>query len=110
MASARKTLEQVKNRFSPKAAAGYNLVFQFEITDDQPYFLEVRDSQCFLKTGIHPDASITLTLDCDTFSRLASGQLDGFQAFSAGLLHADGNMTLAPKMKELFPASCMAET
>lgn len=104
MVLAQKTLDTVKGRFDPKAAAGQNLVFQFQFTDDQPYFLEVAEGQCLLTEGLHPDSSVCLTMDSQTFDQLISGHLDGFTAFSSGQLQVEGNITLAPKLRELFPA------
>ena len=99
---AQKTLDIVKNRFNPQAAAGHNLVFQFKFTDDQPYFIEVKDGHYILAEGSHPNASVSLIMASNTFARLMDGELDGFKAFSSGQLHAEGNITLAPKLRELF--------
>ena len=104
MVLAQKTLDTVKSRFSPEAAAGHNIVFQFQFNDDQPYFMEVAEGQCILKEGVHPESSISMTMNSQTFDQLISGQLDGFEAFSSGQLHVEGNITLAPKLRGLFAA------
>ena len=99
---AKKTLDIVKSRFNPRAAAGHNLIFQFKFTDDRPYFIEVKDSQYTMAEGSHPNASVSLIMASKTFAQLVNGQLDGFKAFSSGQLHAEGNVTLAPKLREFF--------
>ena len=99
---AQKTLDTVKSRFNPKAAAGHNLVFQFKFTDDRPYFIEIKDGDYVLAEGSHPNASVSLIMNSHLFARLIDGKIDGFKAFSSGQLHAEGNITLAPKLRELF--------
>jgi putative sterol carrier protein len=43
-------------------------------------------------------------MDNDTLQGVMNGETDGMQAFMAGKLRAEGDMMLALKLGELFPA------
>jgi Putative sterol carrier protein len=43
-------------------------------------------------------------MDSATLAGIASGETDGMQAFMGGKLRAEGDMMLAMKLSELFPA------
>jgi len=96
------TFETLKQHFNADAAAGLDLVFQFNIEDDQNYYLAIKDSQCTLANGDHNDPSVTLIMNSDTLKGIVSGETNGMQAFMAGQLRAEGDMMLATKLGELF--------
>lgn len=50
--------------------------------------------------GVKPDC--TLTISDSDFVDLATGKLDGNQAFSSGRLNVAGNMMLALRLQSLF--------
>lgn len=43
-------------------------------------------------------------MDGDTMKGIVSGETDGMQAFMGGKLRTEGDMMLAMKLSELFPA------
>lgn len=100
--SVRNTFEQLEKNFNPEAAAGLDLVFQFDIEDDKTYHLIIKDGTCDLQDGPHPDPSVTLIMNSETLNGIVSGETDGMQAFMAGQLRAEGDMMLATKLGELF--------
>ncbi|MBO6278994.1 MAG: SCP2 sterol-binding domain-containing protein, partial [Pseudomonas sp.] len=79
-------------------------VFGFRIDEDKHFSLIVKDSTCELKEGENPDAQVTLVMDGETLEGIVSGETDGMQAFMGGKLRAEGDMMLAMKLSELFPA------
>ena len=91
-------------KLCPSAAAGLDLVFLFNITDAENYYLVVKDGTCDLQQGDSSDANVTLIMDSETMQGIVSGETDGMQAFMAGKLRAEGDMMLAMKLSELFPA------
>jgi putative sterol carrier protein len=97
-----KIFEQMKNNFNADAAAGLELVFQFDIEDAENYHLVVKDAQCNLDKGNHSDPNVTLIMNSETLQGIVSGETDGMQAFMAGQLRAEGDMMLAMKLGELF--------
>ena len=100
--SVQQTFEKLKSNFNSDAAQGLDLVFQFDIEDGENAHLIVKDGKCDLGEGNHPDPSVTLIMDQQTFENIVSGETDGMQAFMAGQLRAEGDMMLAMKLGELF--------
>ncbi|QGZ31550.1 SCP2 sterol-binding domain-containing protein [Stutzerimonas stutzeri] len=104
MSNVDETIQGMKAKFNPSAAAGLDLVFQFNITDAENYYLVVKDGTCDFQKGESADANVTLIMDSETMQGVISGETDGMQAFMAGKLRAEGDMMLALKLSELFPA------
>lgn len=102
--SAAEMIEKYTANFDTSAAAGLDLTFQFNLSDGDNYYLVVKDGTCDVQTGDAEDANVTLIMDTETFKEIASGETDGMQAFMAGKLVAEGDMMLAMKLSELFPA------
>jgi len=96
------TFETLKDNFNADAASGIDLVFQFNIEDDENYNIAINDGQCTLAAGDHDDPSVTLIMNTETLKGIVSGETDGMQAFMAGQLRAEGDMMLATKLGELF--------
>lgn len=104
MTSVADAVQAMKAKFNPSAAAGLDLVFGFNITDEnKQYALIVKDGTCDLQQGENPDANVTLVMDSETLKGIVSGETDGMQAFMGGKLRAEGDMMLAMKLSELFP-------
>ena len=105
MSDVAKAVEAMKAKFNPDAAAGLDLVFGFNITDEDKHFaLIVKDGNCELKEGENSDANCTLVLDSETLKGIVSGETDGMQAFMGGKLRVEGDMMLSMKLSELFPS------
>lgn len=96
-----KIFEKIESQFSPEAAAGLDVIFQFAVDDDKHY-MEIQNGSCTLKEGEHDDPSVTLIMDADTFQDIVNGDLNGMQAFMAGRLRTEGDMMLATKLSDLF--------
>lgn len=104
MSNVAETFKGMQSKFNPSAPAGLDLVFQFNITDAENYYLTVKDGTCDLQQGDSSDANVTLIMDSETMQGIVSGETDGMQAFMGGKLRAEGDMMLALKLSELFPA------
>lgn len=104
MSTVEETIQGMKAKFNAGAATGLDLVFQFNITDADNYYLTVKDGTCDFQQGESADANVTLIMDSETLQGVISGETDGMQAFMAGNLRAEGDMMLALKLSELFPA------
>lgn len=89
--------------FSSEAAKDLSAVFQFNVTDAEPFALTIQSGVCTASDGMNDSADITLVVDADTLLSLSDGSLDGMQAFMAGKLRVEGDMMLAMKLHELFP-------
>ncbi|MFC8074084.1 SCP2 sterol-binding domain-containing protein [Streptomyces sp. NPDC057307] len=105
MSTSDTTLKALAARFDPAAAAGLDLVFGFDVTDEGKQFaLTVKDGTCALQEGANPDANSTLVLDAETLKAIQSGTTDGAKEFASGKLRIDGDPVLAQKLSVLFPA------
>ncbi|WP_395599959.1 MULTISPECIES: SCP2 sterol-binding domain-containing protein [Pseudomonas] len=104
MTDVAKAVEAMKAKFNPGAADGLDLVFGFRIDDTQNFSLVVKNNTCELLEGENPDAQVTLVTDGETMEGIVSGETDGMQAFMSGKLRTEGDMMLAMKLSELFPA------
>lgn len=94
--------EKFEQNFNADAAEGLDLVFQFDIEDDQTYHLIIKDGTCKMVEGAHDDPSVTLIMNSETLMGIVSGETDGMQAFMTGQLRAEGDMMLATKLGQLF--------
>lgn len=93
----------MQSKFNAGAAAGLDLVFQFNIEDGENYALIIKDGTCTVEKGENANANVTLIMDTETLKGITSGETDGMQAFMGGKLRAEGDMMLAMKLSELFP-------
>ena len=103
MSSVAEIVSTMQSKFNTSAAAGLDLVFQFNITDDENYYLTIKDGTLDVQKGDNDDANVTLIMDRETLVGIMTGETDGMQAFMGGKLRAEGDMMLAMKLGELFP-------
>lgn len=96
---------EMKQRFNAEAAAGVDSVFQYEIDDDNHWFVAIADGNCAVSQGQHDSPTVTLAMDGTTLQEVMSGETDGMQAFMAGRIRADGNIMEATRLATLFPVS-----
>ena len=104
MSSAAEFIQEMNSKFNPAAAAGLDLVFQFKIEDADTYHLIIKDGTCDVVDGEATDPNVTLLMTSETLQGIVSGDLDGMMAFMSGQLRVEGDMLLATKLGELFPA------
>lgn len=104
MSEAAQIIEQMNSKFNADAAQGVDKVFQFNIEDGDAHHLIIDNGSCAIEAGEHDNPDCTLIMDTETFKGIASGETDGMQAFMSGQLKVEGDMMLATKLSELFPA------
>ncbi|MFZ2288518.1 MAG: SCP2 sterol-binding domain-containing protein [Halopseudomonas yangmingensis] len=97
-------ISNMESKFNASAAAGLDLVFQFSIEDGENFNVTVKDGTCAVAQGDAGTPNVTLIMDTATLVGVMTGETDGMQAFMAGKLRAEGDMMLALKLSELFPA------
>ncbi|MGH8353247.1 MAG: SCP2 sterol-binding domain-containing protein [Pseudomonas sp.] len=96
-------VKSMQSKFNPGAAAGLDLVFQFNIEDGDNHYVVVKDGTCDVQQGDSATPNVTLIMNTDTLVGIMTGETDGMQAFMGGKLRAEGDMMLAMKLGELFP-------
>ncbi|MGB1297212.1 MAG: SCP2 sterol-binding domain-containing protein [Psychrobium sp.] len=103
MSSVAEYKEILASKFDASAAAGLDEVFQFDL-EGELFHLIVKDGAYSIESGEHDDPSVTLSLKSDTLKGLLDGSVNGMTAFMMGKVKAIGNMMLATKLTQLFPA------
>lgn len=104
MSAAQDIFDTMISRFDSTVAPDMEAIFQFELDDAEPYFVTIADGSAVAEQGEHDDATVTLGMDTDTLSEVMAGELDGMQAFMQGKIRADGDIMLATKLTQIFPA------
>lgn len=81
-----------------------NAIYQFDIKDEDPgvYQLVLKGENSYTVEGEKEKADCTLQLAGNDFAKLASGELNGTQAFMSGKLKIKGNMGLALKLQSIL--------
>jgi putative sterol carrier protein len=104
MSQVKELFEKLPSLFNAEAAKGKNIVFQYDITGEGggQWQVIVQDGKCEVKEGVHPNPSVTMTMDAETYLAIASKKLSGMTAFMTGKLKAKGNIFDAQKFNELF--------
>jgi len=104
--SVKEYFETLPTRFKPAAAKGVNAIFQFEIAGDGggAYQVKVDGENLSVDAGTHATPSITIKKAAPYWVKMVNGDLNGQMAFMTGKLKVSGNMMLAMKMQQLFPA------
>ncbi|NRA61455.1 MAG: SCP2 sterol-binding domain-containing protein [Psychrobium sp.] len=95
--------EILASKFDKSAAQGVDEVFQFNL-EGELFHLVINDGSYDLIEGEHDDPSVTLSLKGATLKGLLDGSVNGMTAFMMGKIKAAGNMMLATKLTQLFPA------
>lgn len=103
MSSVAEYKEILANKFDANAAVGLDEIFQFDL-EGELFHLVVANGSYEILAGEHDDPSVTLQLKSDTLKGLLDGSVNGMTAFMMGKVKAIGNMMLATKLTQLFPA------
>ncbi|MDN3870964.1 SCP2 sterol-binding domain-containing protein, partial [Pseudomonas aeruginosa] len=64
----------MKSKFNASAAAGLDLVFQFNIEDGDNHYLVVKDGTCEVVQGDAENPNVTLIMDSETLKGITSGE------------------------------------
>jgi len=98
--------EAMPSQMNSAAAAGMNKTFQWNITGDEAgkwAFKVANGTGEVIKGGVEkPD--ITITVSDKDWLAIAEGKLDAMNAFMTGKLKVSGDMMLAMRLQQLFPA------
>lgn len=103
MSDLREVFLQARDRFDAEAATGLEACIQFSIPDAGDCYLVVSQSQCFLHAGVSAEPTATLTMELHTLIDVLEGSLNGMQAFMFGRIKAQGELSHATRLSELFP-------
>ncbi|HOI74734.1 MAG TPA: SDR family NAD(P)-dependent oxidoreductase [Syntrophales bacterium] len=96
--------DKMPSAFNAAAAAGKDVVFQFNISGPTggDWFVTVKDGACTVSAGKVDGATTTIGMADADFVDLITGKLDGMKAFSAGKLKVSGDMMKSQLIGKLF--------
>jgi multimeric flavodoxin WrbA/putative sterol carrier protein len=101
----REVLKKMPHGFDASAARGLDAVYQFDVSGAEPFqaHLAVRGETCTYHEGPAATPSIVIHTPDDVWAAIASGKLDGQQAFMNGKYTVEGDLSLLLKLRWLFP-------
>jgi putative sterol carrier protein len=90
--------------FNPEASAGLDAVYQFEVSGQEDFtaHLAIKNSQATYHDGpaAHPD--VIIKTPADIWLAVATGELDGAQAYMTGQYQVEGDLGLLMRLGSLF--------
>lgn len=100
------SFEAMVDVFNPTAAGNMNKTLQWNITGEEAgkYAVKVTNGLCNLIPGGVEKPDITFTIADKDWLQVVAGTLDPMKALTGGKLKMAGNMMLAMKIPQLFPA------
>jgi len=100
------SFEAMPSILNPAAAAGMNKIFQWNITGDEAgkWALQIANGEGKIIPGGVEKPDITFTVSDNDWLAISEGKLDPMNAFMTGKLKVAGDMMLAMKVPNLFPA------
>ncbi|MEW5721553.1 MAG: SDR family NAD(P)-dependent oxidoreductase [Thermodesulfobacteriota bacterium] len=90
--------------FKPEAAAGVDVVFQFEISGPAggTWHVAVKDQKCDVIEGPHPGPTTTLKISDEDFLRMVKGEVSAMSLFTSGKLKLGGDIMKSQLFEKMF--------
>ncbi len=90
--------------FVADAAAGVDVVFQYQITGEGggEWFCAVKDGSCRVESGTHQKPTCSLKIGVGDFLDLMNGKLPPMQAYTSGKLKIEGDIMKSQLIEKLF--------
>jgi putative sterol carrier protein len=104
LAAVQTVFDRMDQFFQADAAAGVDVVFQFNISGPGggDWTVVVRDQTCTVEAGVHPKPTTTLKMSEEDYIRYVSGQLPAMQAYTSGKLKIEGDLMKSQLVEKLF--------
>ena len=104
MNTVKEIFDSMPASFNPDAAAGLDVVFQFDITGDGggQWYAAVKDGACEVIAGRHASPSATITSKAKDYLDIANGKANEMMAFALGRIKVKGNIPAAMKLNKIF--------
>jgi multimeric flavodoxin WrbA/putative sterol carrier protein len=103
--TARELLQMMPGGLNPEAAAGLNAILQFEVSGQENFtaYLEIKDSRATYHDGQAASPDAVIKTPADIWLAVATGELDGAQAYMTGQYQVEGDLGLLMRLGSLFP-------
>jgi putative sterol carrier protein len=94
----------IPKAFQPGAAAGVDVVFQFDISGagGGSWHVTVKDGACRVAEGSHSGPTTTIQMGDGDFVKMISGELNAMSAFTGGKLKIAGDVMKSQLIEKLF--------
>jgi len=102
--SASEVFDAMPDSFVADAAAGVDVVFQYNISGEGggDWHSVIKDEECRVEAGIHEKPSCTLKMDGGDFLDMMNGKLPAMQAYTSGKLKLEGDIMKSQLIEKLF--------
>jgi 3-hydroxy-3-methylglutaryl CoA synthase/NAD(P)-dependent dehydrogenase (short-subunit alcohol dehydrogenase family)/putative sterol carrier protein len=102
--SVQEIFERMPSTFQPEAAAGVEVIFQYNISGagGGDWYVTVKEDTCQVEAGQHDSPVTTLKMDSADFIDLVEGRLPAMQAYSSGKLKIEGDLMKSQLIQKLF--------
>jgi len=102
--SAAEVFDAMEGAFNTGAAAGVDVVFQYNIAGDLggDWSCAIKDGACTVAPGQHESPVCTLKMDADDFLAMMNGTLPAMQAYTSGKLKIEGDIMKSQLIEKLF--------
>ena len=96
--------DQMTESFQADAAAGVDVVFQFNISGPGggDWHVTVKGGICTVEPGVHSKPTTTLKMLDEDFLKYIRGQLPAMQAYTTGRLKIEGDLMRSQLIEKLF--------
>jgi 3-hydroxy-3-methylglutaryl CoA synthase/NAD(P)-dependent dehydrogenase (short-subunit alcohol dehydrogenase family)/putative sterol carrier protein len=96
--------DQMAAGFKADAAAGVDVVFQFNISGKAggDRYCVIKDGTCQIESGVHPKPHCTLKMADSDFMAMMGGTLPPMKAFTSGKLKIEGDVVKSQLLEKLF--------
>jgi 3-hydroxy-3-methylglutaryl CoA synthase/NAD(P)-dependent dehydrogenase (short-subunit alcohol dehydrogenase family)/putative sterol carrier protein len=96
--------ENMRKTFKADAAAGVDVVFQFNISGagGGDWHCVIKDNTCTIESGVHAKPACTLKMADADFLAMMEGTLPSMQAYTSGKLRIDGDIMKSQLLEKLF--------
>ncbi len=82
----------------------WNKVFQFNIPDGEPFYIEFAGGEMKIEAGTHPSPTATLIMEKSVLEQILKGELDAMAAFIRGKMKITGNVIETTHLRRLLEA------
>ncbi len=96
--------ENMSETFKADAAAGVDIVFQFNISGagGGEWYCAIKDSICTIEAGIYAQPACTLKMADGDFLAMMEGTLPAMRAYTSGKLKIEGDIIKSQLLEKLF--------
>jgi len=102
--SVQDVFDKMAGSFNADAAAGVDVVFQFNISGagGGDWYCVVKDGGCTIDSGTHEKPICTIKMTDGDFMAMMGGKLPAMQAFTSGKLKIEGDVMKSQLLEKLF--------